>query len=478
MSDNRTGSNASTTVSVLETYVKVKQDPTVDWNVAIVIDCASQINVFINTKFLSNIREGEVIDICGVSNNTTSTNKIGTHLYFGDCYISPHTPTNIVSMNLLTKLFIITYNSDVTNSFLCYNDSVSIEFAYHKSGFWIYKGATKRSKLTCVSVIAAPVMIGKSGHMYSAVEVNRAKAFSKFHLCIGHPSDDVAKAILNYNVYPDCPLVARDVDVCRDIFGPCPYCAIGKTTTPSASDSTNLPTAELGTLLHVDLVTFFGFGPFLLASEDRVNYLMVTLLKDKSAPSVLSGLERFITHMKVPYLHIVSHISSDHEVTFTACIEPLKNRTPPVLLTQVPAGQHEKKLERQVATIKSHMRATCAVLPYTLPPQCLSDLLYLIIQSLNNSTNSISGHLTPRNVIEKSKPSYKLACKTHFGSIISVPCAHTIDTHARALECIYLRTLNNGGIRALNINSGKVISYGPQFTILQPSPLTITAIQF
>lgn len=440
------------------------------------MDTASQINLFQSPVLLYDIRGSGMVEIRGVSTDPIKTNQIGTHPHFGDCFICPHTPTNIVSLHLLKRLYSVSYDSTRGDTFYCSNADHTLEFNAHESGFWVYKGVNKvKKKPPDLNAIAIPVMVGKSGKMYSAVEVARAKEYQHFHMCRAHISDQVAKSIFDMNVYADCPLTSKDVDNYRDIYGPCPYCQIGKATNPGSKESTGIPPSDLGTHLHVDLVTFFGFGPFCLASEDRINYLMCTLLSRKTAFNVLLALRGFVSHLH-KHNFTVSRISTDHENAFGACVDPLAALSPPIKLDQTPAGRHEKKLERQVRTIKNLMRAVCASLPYVLPPQCMEELLYLIIQSRNDAVNAISGQQTPRQAIEGKKPSYKLTCSTVFGTLIAVPCPHQLDKQPRAIECLYLRTLPNGDHRVFNIKTARIISAGPKFTVLHPSPLLIEAL--
>lgn len=440
-----------------------------------VIDSASQVNLFQCSALLSDVRNAGTIDIAGVSESTLSVNQVGTHPLFGECYICSHTPTNIVSMSLLKKRFAIHYDSRSGDSFVCTNKSLSITFEHHCSGFWIYKGASELSPLSDPTrFIAAPVMVGQSGKVYSAVEVSRAKEYQRFHQCRAHIGDTTAKRNFDLNVYSDCPLTSRDVDNTRDIFGACPYCEIGKAVTHGSANATNLPTAELGTLIHVDLVTFFGFGPYCLASEDRINYLMVQLLLSKATPNLLPALSKFIDHLH-GFKFACSDISTDREHTFGACVQPLLQRKPPVKLTQVPSGRHEKKLERQVRTIKNLMRATCAMLPFVVPPQCIEDLIYSVIQSLNDSSNAISGHQTPRQAIEGTKAAYKHACVVPFGTFVAVPRTHQLDRQPRATVCIYLRNDTGNNHRVFNLSSGHIISSSASFKALHPSELLISA---
>lgn len=440
-----------------------------------VIDSASQINLFQCPALLSNVRDVGAIDICGVSDSTVQANQVGIHPLFGECYICPHTPTNIVSLNLLKRKFVILYDSHSSDAFVCTSKDHCIAFKYHDSGFWVYKGACDRPASGSTRFIAAPIMVGKSGKVYSSVEVSRAKEFQRFHSCRAHLGDTAAKRNFDANVYTDCPLTSKDVDNARDIFGPCPYCQVGKTVTPGSVDATNIPTAELGTSIHVDLVTFFGFGPFCLASEDHINYLMIQMLSSKATLNLVPALVSFIDHLH-GLNFTVSHISTDREHTFGACVLPLSRRSPTVKLTQVPAGRHEKKLERQVRTIKERMRAICATLPFVVPPQCIEDLVYTVIQSLNDSTNTLSGHLTPRQAIEGTKPSYKLTCTASFGTFIAVPRSHQLDRQPRATVCVYLRHESGDNHRVFNIHSGHTISTSSKFTVLTPSELLITTV--
>jgi hypothetical protein len=70
-----------------------------------------------------------------------------------------------------------------------------------------------------------------------------------------HCSDEALKTALNNGLIIGTGLTAKDVDVARDIFGPCFACMAGKVTKPSYKhDSVAPPATCVGQTVHADLL--------------------------------------------------------------------------------------------------------------------------------------------------------------------------------------------------------------------------------
>jgi hypothetical protein len=122
---------------------------------------------------------------------------------------------------------------------------------------------------------------------YTREQRSRAEQVRQLHDQM-HCSDAALKLALIIGT----GLTAQDVDVYRDIYGPCFACMAGKVTKPSyKQDSTTPPASRVGQTVHCDLLSFTesiigGYFVQLFSVDEWTANKHLTRIKNKRIPSI------------------------------------------------------------------------------------------------------------------------------------------------------------------------------------------------
>ncbi len=241
------------------------------------------------------------------------------------------------------------------------------------------------------------------------------------HNILMHPSNTRLIAALDSGLIVGTPLTATDVRNAAAIYGKCIHCMAGKITRPSySSSSTTLPAQRVGSILHCDLygfseTTIAGNKYFLLCVDEFSGYLSFIVLKSKSSPSICEGFKKLIMHYR-SHKHTVVMIHADSENNLSSCETYLNSEG--IQLQSVPPYQHEQRMERYVRTIKDRCRSTLDSLPYDLPTELYAELIYAVVQWMNDMPNSLHrSAISPRVLVQGTKLDVTQRCMVPFGTL-------------------------------------------------------------
>jgi len=259
----------------------------------------------------------------------------------------------------------------------------------------------------------------RSDRYFSAEERKRAKLFREMHETLGHPSDDALINGLHTGSFLNCSVTAQDAYNAQHIFGACDACLIGKMTAPTAPTSQSQPATSIGDVIHVDPVsydeiTIGGNKACLISVDERSDFVVGVNLKRESTDHVSQGLTEIISVYNA-HGHKVNSVLSDHGSNLVASAVNL-GLLGVRMNTTVP-GQHSKRVERKIRTLKARERAVLASLPYKLPANLYGELRANVIATLNLlPTTSTGNNVSPSELFTGKKTDLAIISKAPFGT--------------------------------------------------------------
>jgi len=232
------------------------------------------------------------------------------------------------------------------------------------------------------------------------------------------------------------PLTADDVDNANQLFGKCEACLSGKVTELHFTPSEAAPAGAVGDHLYIDLIdldskSIGGFTWYLIVVDEHSSYLSAVGMRSKSQQSVFKALRTVISSYNA-LGHKVTRITSDAERTILATAEELGLLG--VLLTETIPGEHQKRCERYIRTIKDRQRCVLASLSYALPADLFGELLTTVVNSINVVPNSTTGTRTPFELFQKRKVDIRSLALLPFGEPVMVKTINTKGIDAPRME--------------------------------------------
>jgi hypothetical protein len=185
----------------------------------------------------------------------------------------------------------------------------------------------------------------------------------------------------------------------RRVYGPCPYCSMGKM--PAASkqvlqhDNTDIP----GEQFHTDIV-FIRRKAYLFSVDNASGGWHLIPLLTKSTIALLQAVRNLKADMKTSG-HMLRRMYSDRESVFQALQTPILGDE--IRLYLAPPGHHEKIAERNIRTLKDHIDALQIRIKsqygYELPRQCDVNVVHHVISCHNDLPNSKLPTYSPRKLL-------------------------------------------------------------------------------
>ena len=130
--------------------------------------------------------------------------------------------------------------------------------------------------------------------------------------------------------------------------------------------------------------------------------------------------------------HKVKRITSDAERTFLSSSTALS--TLGIQLTETIPGEHEKRVERYIRSIKDKKRTIMASLPYVLPTTLHGELLQYIVMTMNLTPTTTSGARLPYEIFYGKKPDLKFTALLPFGQAALIKTVNVKNKEAPRTE--------------------------------------------
>lgn len=349
--------------------------------------------------------------------------------------------------------FTIDYDQTV-DVFRLSSHSSGREFEFTMNADGLYSHTV--SARTDAALLSTDVEV--NGKLYSAQQVQRARAARALHQRLGHPSDNHLIHGLENGAYLECTTTANDVRLAQAILGKCSGCAIGKATEDPSPPSASERAAEPGNKLHMD-IAFVNGRPYLVTVDDFSGCISLNRMPNKSRPSVELAIGKIIAKYN-SFGHKVCTILCDREAVFTAA-EVYANKQGVQFLRSGP-GRHAKRAERAIRTLKEKFRSVLYSLPYRLPPVLYAPLLEDIAQDCNLVPTAASGARTPREIVTGVKINVRTHLRAAFGDIVidktpSQSAASATTARAETGIVVGRDLASKGDIKLFLLQSGETV---------------------
>jgi len=232
----------------------------------------------------------------------------------------------------------------------------------------------------------------------AVVDVNFESAAYDLHRKLDHANmRTMEQAMSKRLLYPDSGVTAktiRDAEYCKDCRG----CLLGKMTDAPLGTSP-IRSMIIGEHIHADIVFVRGdkrMLTYFLGVEQVTNYAVALRMESKKMEEIVQKLEAIKGHFAI-YERKLKYVHADHESSVLKAKTNLMAKE--IAVVQVAAYTHEKKVERNVRSVRDKIRATLQGLPYKLPLALLPYLFVHVVQSLNMTPNSLTTPYTPSELL-------------------------------------------------------------------------------
>ena len=193
---------------------------------------------------------------------------------------------------------------------------------------------------------------------FTREQIARARLARDIHCTSGHPSDSSLVISLINGSLLGTHITSTDVRNAKAIFGPCEACLVGKRRHHSVHSSDSPPATRPGQHLFGDIIPYDGVsitgnrGTFLCVCE-FIGLLTGIPLKSKNKASIVSAMKQTIAIYNA-YGFRVEVITTDAE----RCLQSAKDHVAEkgIRLTSTIPYEHQKRIERYVATINAARR--------------------------------------------------------------------------------------------------------------------------
>ena len=350
---------------------------------------------------------GSKSKVKGVTGTTKDVMQI-KHELFGRCLHLKDSPYNLLSWSQLKKnRFKIKHivNNEgndmfkVTKTRRCYlmfklnHDGMYVceVVKTTKNGRPFWKGDRAIAKISTIvgrynTSHPDPVTVGVIvNKQLSNSEIDRINKTEQIHRSLSHPSDKILRKMIEAKMISG--ISVDDINLLRRYRGICQICARAKMNKPGKKITNRIHASYIGEVIHIDLM-FIQKHIYMLSVDELTGYLCCIPVKDKSKESLMGAIQKITTHY-LTFGRKVKRICCDRESGVSALKPELASKE--IELFRSAADAHDSRIERQIRTVKSKIRATAFDLPYALPMNWLDHLVQYVIQAQNLVINNKTG---------------------------------------------------------------------------------------
>lgn len=175
--------------------------------------------------------------------------------------------------------------------------------------------------------------------------------------------------------------------------------------------------------LAIDLFFPDGNDPYLLSISNPITYIMVTYLRNKSAPTIKAALDTHISKYTAHGFKVV-RIFCDGESGVSA-VSTLIELTF-IQLHQVGHTSHVARIERAIRMVKDTTRSIIADQPFNVPRSLFPWAISFAVSRINMLPNSIlGGDVTPRELVTGRQINVPRELSIAFGDLVELPITTT-----------------------------------------------------
>ena len=339
------------------------------------------------------------IKITGVGGSVYVTH-VGYLNVFGKTYYADQ-PHNLLSLDYLVTVG-YEYHGYDQGLIVTKNGQTVLTFHRPSGGLNYISFGDLEEKVEHAYSLVDTLLSGKK--YYTKEQLSRAAEVMVLHYSLSHPNDQALGIALSTG---NSHLTKKDVEVYRQVYGPCQHCTLAKLHHEPAVTSTSQHAVKVGNL-HIDLLPFknktFGGYTFAIFSVDEFSHFVYLKgIKTKNATDVLNGLLNMISFYKARD-HTISIITCDAESVFIGLESSLGNIGIELVIRN--PGRHERLAERVIQSLKSKDRAVRYSLTKIIPDALRFELLCNVAQGMNSVPNKFTGNITPLEIVTGRKPNF------------------------------------------------------------------------
>jgi len=438
---------------------------------SILLDTGSNVSVFNNAKYLTNIRQGEKSFQVHTNGGTFETQKIGDLPQFFPVYYNPTSMLNILSFAEVKQRYRITMDTATSNNITVHlNEGHTLQFSEVDTGLYLlhHKNInTNNKKVTAYSHLS---LVSANKQNFTAKQIQGAERARLLYKNVNMPGYTKFVKLVQSNYFRDSPVTADDIKRAIFIYGKDSATHQGKAVRQPSSTSTRIthPIPLPQTIqdshsnipVSVDIMIIQSIPVLTSITGTTYNFRTVEpIFKPRPAKS---DLLECITNIQRTYNNRginVAQINADNE------FECVRGELGSTHLNTVGAEEHVGEIERSIRTIKDATRTVIHALPYTHYPRAMvSGLVIRVVQGLNElpNDNGVSKTLSPQTLIMGSPPpTYKELTELAYGDYVETAHGTTKSTTtSRTIGAIALfpsRNTSSGSWYFMSLGSGAII---------------------
>jgi hypothetical protein len=445
-----------------------------DW---CLLDSQSTCNVFVNPRYLTNIRMapgGQEMHIhCNAG--TVICRTIGELSGFGTVWYHPTGIANVLSLAKVQKIFRVTYDSTEGNCFEVHSPR-NPRFTMSAAGLYyldMRKQNVQRDHLLAEQgEELTPMERGGSGirtveknkSKYSTRDVARANEARRFQEITGTSLAKLLR-IVDKKLLPNCPVTREDVKMAEDIYGPSIAHLKGKTvrrkTDHIHTEITPIPPDIKSKYRSITLcgdIIFINGIRFLITISRHIRFATGIQLPDAKIETLFSSIQAVNSIYRKRGFE-VNALHMDGQ------FEPLRAKTAEmgITLDVVSNDVHVPEIERFNRVLKERVRSSKATTPFKkLPARFLIELVAACIFWWNAfpANGGISTTMSPRMIITGSDIDYNRHCKLQPGEYVQTHEDTDNTMKYRTVGALALRPTGNaqGGYYYMSLKTGRRIN--------------------
>ena len=294
-------------------------------------------------------------------------------------------------------------------------------------------------------------------------EIQGADRVLQYLELLGWPSVTIFKEYIRNDMLTNCDITIDDVSRYQQLYGtPVPELKGKlKRVKPQSHDNIKripLPHAMEGRHLQIYIDIFYvNKLAFFVSKSRKVNFVYVTVLKSRSAKSLIDAINDHVHKYEARGFEI-SDIHGDDEFNFPAFERAVR----PAILHKYAKNEHVGFIENSNKTFKERARSIVNGLPYTKYTQLMTiSLVEHIMEMLNlfPTKDSVFPNMGPSMIVEGRQKLDIQQKRVPFGAYAQVWIGTKNNMTSRAVPGIALRASNDkGGCYFMSLYTGRRIN--------------------